>query len=453
MDFRAGDPPMSLPEERREEVPFRRRLQVGALWTIGVGVPLLAAPALHWQFGKPMIGVGFEATDEGRVAVTSVLPEGSAAAAGVQPGDTLVSVGDFEAPRTEADLDSPTFYYGIANEYRQGDVAEWVVLGDGERRTLSGAFVGVPDARLISLVVVIGVFWLVGLFLLWARPDRAQARFLVLTIFAYTPHTLFWVNKQMAVDTALGITLHQVASLSMFLGPALVVHFGVVFPVCTLSERARRWILIAAYGLGFAALYVIEQIQFVRALLSETRYVIDAAVRAEIFFHLRLWIIVGCFLVSGFLMYLTYRRVRDEEVRDPVKWVLWSVLLAAGIDALVLGVTVYLGEGIGNAVGTFRNYLYLLIPAGLLLAVFRHDLFDVDRLIRRSIVYFGTMGLLFVVFAVTEALVSEALEGMLPANSRTAGAAAAAVLIGALFQPLRRRMEGWTRRVLPVLPE
>lgn len=195
-------------------------------------------------------------------------PRGSAAAAGIQPGDTLVSVGRLDAPRAEGNGNrAVAFQLDIINEYRE-EGGEWVVSRGGERRILSGTFVGVPHSTVLSRMIVLGVFWALAWFLLWARGDRKTVRHLVFTIFAFTASVLFLLNRRMAVDTPLGFAVHQVHILGGFLAPALVIHFGVIFPVSTLSRRARRRVLAATYGFYFVAAYLVPQYLFLRTLGS-----------------------------------------------------------------------------------------------------------------------------------------------------------------------------------------
>lgn len=76
-----------------------------------------------------------------------------------------------------------------------------------------------------------------------------------------------------------------------------------------------------------------------------------------------------------------------------------------------------------------------------------------DVVIRGAVIYFGTIGALFVFFATTEALVSEALKNVIPASSSAIATGSAAVLSGALFQPLRSWLQARMLELLPVDPE
>jgi hypothetical protein len=254
----------------------------------------------------------------------------------------------------------------------------------------------------------------------------------------------------MAVNTPLGAVLHQVNRLGFFLGPALVIHFGLVFPTCTFSDRVRRRILGATYGLYFLAVFVVEEVLFVRTLLSSgPPYVqMPSVLEALHYGRIILWLQILNFLACGVLIYLNGRRADDPTLRDKSKWVLWAVLLTVGIDILA----------IGTALGTdwldmqdlypYRNYLYLLIATGLLTSIFRQDLFDVDVVIRKSALYFCSTAALLVLFTGAQELVAQGLRPFIPARSETIGTLIAAVLTTALLEPVYSKIRTKTQTLL-----
>ena len=212
---------------------------------------------------------------------------------GVESGDTLVSVGGVR-PSEELPVGDrgPAFRLDLTNRYREGERADWVVARDGGRRTLVGPFEGFPDSRAVSRAIVLGAFWLIGWFLLWARSDRQSVRHLAYTIFGLTASVLFVLNSRMAVDTSLGFAVNQAHILGLTLGPAFLIHFGVIFPVQTLSDRVRRRVLVATYGLYIVAVFSVYQVVFVHALLRpEAPYLILPAVLAGALFQpIRTWL-------------------------------------------------------------------------------------------------------------------------------------------------------------------
>ena len=279
-----------------------RRVGVGGASVLGIVLLVLAVPALAWQFGTPRLGFELEFPAPDRAVIDTVVPGGTAAAVGVTAGDTLLSVGGLE-PSERVDLRdrSTVFRMDIINEYREGERADWVVIRGDERRALTGSFQGIPDHTPRSRAIVLAVFWLIAWFLLWARSDRKSVRHLAYTIFALTASVLFVLNQRMAVDTPLGFAVQQAHILGLSLGPPLVIHFGVVFPRPSLSDRVRRAVLAATYGLYFVAVFVVHEAVFVRALLRpEAPYLMAPPVLESLHYtDINVWLHVGDYLVCG----------------------------------------------------------------------------------------------------------------------------------------------------------
>jgi hypothetical protein len=301
---------------------------------------------------------------------------------------------------------------------------------------------GNPPGLMISQLVVFGVFWAVAFFLLWARRDLRAVRVLAWAVVAVTAGQYFRFAFALPLDTPLGIVVGQISVLARFLGPALVIHFGLVFPVESLGKRPRRIILSVAYGIPLALLLA-EEAQYMRGMLDPVvPYPYPLGLLERIHYtDIRFWIFLGSFLTCGALLLATYLRVHARPVRDQIKWVVWGVGLAAAIDGLAMA-GVYYATG-GHSVyrfEPFRNYLYLLAAVGIAIAVFRYDLFDVDRVIRHTVVNLGSMAIVFLLFAVVESTVSELLEDVIPSAGLMASISAG-VLAAGLFTPLHRWMD------------
>ena len=148
-----------------------------------------------------------------------------------------------------------------------------------------------------------------------------------------------------------------------------------------------------------------------------------------------LWRPYLLFMGLGALSVLArYRRARGRQ-RQQVKWLAYVtvpllasfVLILLGWDAIGLLGAVYI------AAANWAIYLAIGI------AILRHHLYDIDRLINRTLVY----GLLTVLLALVYAGGVFTLGPLLnPAGGESALAVAASTLaVAALFQPLRRRVQ------------
>jgi S1-C subfamily serine protease len=103
---------------------------------VGFAVPVdeikRSLPALEkgQDVERAFLGVGSGPAPDGGAAVSSVVPDGPAARAGLREGDTIVEIND-EPVRDSDDVST------VVNARRPGDQIRIVVRRDGERRTLT----------------------------------------------------------------------------------------------------------------------------------------------------------------------------------------------------------------------------------------------------------------------------------------------------------------------------
>jgi hypothetical protein len=127
---------------------------------------------------------------------------------------------------------------------------------------------------------------------------------------------------------------------------------------------------------------------------------------------------------------LRFRSSRGVE-RQQLRWV------AAGAAGAVAGLLLALPGGLGITSGWISNIVYpamLCPPVAVGVAVLRYRLYDLDRVISRTLTY----GLLTVLLGLGYTAVVLGLGRLLPEGSSLAVAALAAV---AAFSPLRRRVQ------------
>jgi peptidoglycan/LPS O-acetylase OafA/YrhL len=132
------------------------------------------------------------------------------------------------------------------------------------------------------------------------------------------------------------------------------------------------------------------------------------------------------FLAGAISMIVRYRRSGQEQ-RQQLKWFMY----ASAVAALVVSVAAF---GSSNPLPEFELTVPL-IPAAVGIAIFKYRLYDIDRLISRTLGYVIVTGLLVGVYA---GLVI--LAGVLGFSTPPA-VAVATLAAAALFSPLRRRVQ------------
>jgi hypothetical protein len=135
---------------------------------------------------------------------------------------------------------------------------------------------------------------------------------------------------------------------------------------------------------------------------------------------------------------LSWRRSSGDR-RQQLKWLMSGAAALAASQAIIQPVLNF-GPGLPDQVRLLLNVLLGLgaaaLPACLGIAVLRYRLYDIDRIISRTLAYAIVTGLLIGLYAGLVLLATEVL------SFRTSVAVAASTpAAAALFNPLRRRVQ------------
>jgi hypothetical protein len=147
-------------------------------------------------------------------------------------------------------------------------------------------------------------------------------------------------------------------------------------------------------------------------------------------------VLYGIFLVCGVAAMVSvvvrFRRAQGVE-RQQLKWFTFAVVLAV----LAQPVTDYLFPGIGSVV---FGVSVALVPIAAGIAILRYRLYDIDRLINRTLVYGLLTALLAGVYAGAVLVLGQVFGGVGrdPPSWIVAGATLA---VATLFRPARRRIQ------------
>ena len=206
------------------------------------------------------------------------------------------------------------------------------------------------------------------------------------------------------------------------------VCFGVffyLFPDGRFVPRWTRWLAVAA------AAFFVPDIFFPDSAL---------AVRSEPVFFVFIISLVAAQVYR-------YRRVSTPEQRQQTKWVVFGFAAAlVGFTAVIL-MTAFVPaiRDIGPlAVMAFSTLIYgflLLIPLSIGVAILRSRLYDIDVVINRTLVYGSLTATLVLVYAGSVVLLQYLLRALTGQGS-TLAVVASTLAIAALFNTLRRGVQG-----------
>ncbi len=227
--------------------------------------------------------------------------------------------------------------------------------------------------------------------------------------------------------------LDAVAEVTIW-APAIAL--GVTLPALLVPDgrlRSRRWRVVAAAAVAGPAMFV-AGVLLIPGPTSDTPVPFDnpfgqpglvgtvakGMAVAGLALH-------GVSLLAALVcVMLRFRASRGVE-RQQLRWV------AAGAAIAVVGVTVPLGDLRGAWVDPL---VILCVPVGVAVAVLRYRLWELDRLVSRTVTYALVTALLVIPYLLVVPAASKLVEG-----SGSLAVAGATLAAAARFQPQRRRVQ------------
>jgi hypothetical protein len=159
-----------------------------------------------------------------------------------------------------------------------------------------------------------------------------------------------------------------------------------------------------------------------------------------------------CMLASALSLVLRYRRSGGEE-REQIKWIAFAASVV-GLLYMITMVSSLTFSGVWGAAGTplWLGILqqaalvsFTTVPIAVGFAVLKYRLYDIDIVINRALVYGALTALLVAVYVGSVVLLQGALRALSGQESQLA-VVASTLLIAAIFNPLRRRIQAFVDR-------
>jgi len=287
-------------------------------------------------------------------------------------------------------------------------------------------------------VVFIAAFATVGALLAWKRPGNPIGWLLSATGLAYAAAAFSVLLAHFQQTVALANWL----GFLYLLGIGLCVFVVLLFPTGQLPSRRWRpvawvaWAGVAGWVVGCA---------FAPTIFTASppmRNPVGVAGRAGDVFKISALggavLMAAAGLAAVLSLAFRYRQARTSE-RAQLKWLVYAGALVIVAILLGLGPVEWI-MGPGNATSNLQNALssgaVALVPVAIGIAVLRYRLYDIDRIVSRTVAYAIVTGLLVGVYAGLVLLATQVL------LIHSAIAVAAATLIAAaLFNPVRQRVQ------------
>jgi hypothetical protein len=142
---------------------------------------------------------------------------------------------------------------------------------------------------------------------------------------------------------------------------------------------------------------------------------------------------LACWLAFAARQVVTWRHATGER-RQQFTWLMSSG--AVCLVCLVASVIIGGHSGIWHVISSVLTAGFIALPVGIGVGILRYRLYDIDRIISRTLAYAIVTGLLVGVYAGLVLLATRVLKASSPVS-----VAASTLAAAALFNPLRRRVQ------------
>jgi hypothetical protein len=290
-----------------------------------------------------------------------------------------------------SDPDRPSWRPGQTRTYT-------VLLPGGETQILEITLGELPLRSILrtrwGVLAFAAVSQVIGAFILWRRPKDPAAQALFIWAFSGS-HAYAWSFPIQVGDLvgAVGFWLSYIGTAIMWvIYFAAGLHMALVFPKPIQHLRRRSWAAVLIY---FAALALFLLAIGLGRLRSENtvEWFQRWSLGADLVSTLSLAATLSVVLIR-------YRRRLSSQERIKVRWAVYGASISGSLGLClwilaprILGIQVMSANTLG--------LLMVIFPISLAVAIWRHQLFDIDLIIRRTLVYTVLTVLLVAIYSLS----------------------------------------------------
>ncbi len=425
-----GKPRALIPvkhESHGMENSLFNRLQATLLALATVGLVLLAVLNFRQEskFVQPDDGVWWIEVNGGLQA-NKVIPGSPGQLAGIHKGDLLTAINEVPVSRV-SDFEHELYRTGAYLK------AEYSITRDGVALDTPVEVIPEPTDRSSYLGLrFIGLIYLaIGIYVLFRRWTAPRAlHFYLFCLVSFALNALKYTGEWNFVDK----TVFWSNIVAGALQPALFLHFAISFPEERWKDAGRRWLLVALYAPGIALLGLwitaITRWQATGILLLRLNQINYAYIAAF-------------YVLAATLFSISYARANTPLLRQQLKWLYRGAWLAVGPFTLLFAIPFLLDVRMPSLLTKLAGLSLVFLPLTFCWSIIRYRLMDTDLIFKRGVAYtLATVTLVGAYFGII-ALSADIVHQRFPEAIREWALLIAVVVTAAVFEPLKRRIQGW----------
>lgn len=279
---------------------------------------------------------------------------------------------------------------------------------------------------LISFAIA---FLLIAGFVRIRQPNHSGGQILFLTACALAGSTAWSFGLQVSDFTnGTGFWFYKISTLLFYnlfwIGG---LHFALIFPKPNPILLKSRFIIPAIYVIPYLLLgtFLIVARRASSGILDWfSRWTIPEGMHASLFLSMTLFALIW-----------QYRHNRTGKTSHQIRWIAFAGLLSGSSGLLLYIIPGALGHQIIDL--NLAGLIVIPFPLAIAIAILRHNLFDIDKLINRTMVYGALSGSTIALYIFIVGYMSDTFR----INDRSLITFLTTGLVAILFQPLRNLLQ------------
>jgi serine phosphatase RsbU (regulator of sigma subunit) len=415
---------MSRPSAKQQS-PWLLPLRLLAILSLVIG--LVASIGSLRLVGEPFAGFRFEPT-------LTVSAQNDTAWNGPRAGlatyDRILSA-DGEP------LETPEELTRLVRSLPVGTAVTYEILREGKTQTAVVATQRFTFRDFFSSflpMILAGILYLlVGGAAFWMRPSQAAAQ----AHLGMTVAVGLFLTLTADFDTTQWFT--RAYLLVLWLMGSSFIHLALVFPEPKRFLMQRPWLAYAAY-LPAVAGATAWNVSFRHAGHAASPEGVDAYLAG--IDMMAVWLLLGLVALIGGVIHSALKG-RTALSRLQSKTALFGAATAFLPGALIFVVPLMAGQvsQTSNLLINLSFLCFVLFPLSIAYAIVKHKMFDIDLVIKRTMVYAAVVAALAGVYFLTIALVRGGIDLLFGASGSTAGNILATAVVAMAFVPVRNRIQ------------
>ena len=280
-----------------------------------------------------------------------------------------------------------------------------------------------------GLISFATAFLLIAGFIRIRKPNHHGGQILFLTACALAGSTAWSFGLQVSDFTdGTGFWLYKISTLLFYdlfwIGG---LHFALIFPKPNPILLKSRFIIPAIYVIPYFLLgtFLILARSASSGILDWfSRWTVPEGIHATFFLSMTLLATIW-----------QYRNSRSGITRHQIRWITFASLISGGSGLLLYVIPSVLGRQIIDI--NLAGLIVLPFPIAIAIAILRHNLFDIDKLINRTMVYGALSASTMTLYIFIVGYLSDKFQ----INDRTIITFFTTGLVAILFQPLRNWLQ------------